>query len=224
MFKTYISNDLDMSQATQVIQCAQKFILLIPQLSDIEQIIHPLGKSSNQIITANNGCHIGEKDVAFYNSKDNSYQAVKVDGTGAVIINEVSETHASLLESKVDEYFKTPECLTRMQIKNILEFACSIGLVDMYNSDRSFIQKQMTPVGSHSFKNYGLYKSNSHNICLAIRLVGNGEFIGPAATPQKFKDGAVIVKQGENFRLVQSDIFERTYQLPNGEAINVSNL
>ena len=223
--QTYKASDLDMSKSTPVISAAQKFILPITQLADAEPLVYPAGdKNAGQPITDWEGKPIGDTGLVFFNGKDNAYQAVKGNGSGVVIINEVSEAQAQKLKEKVSEYASCPENLTCKQIKEILQYAQSIGLVDMYNSDRSFVQNKMTPVGNAGANCYGLHKRDDRDICLAVKLEGAGQFIGPSATPQKFEKGAVIVKQGDDFRLVQDDIFERTYLQANGSPAQSANL
>ena len=155
---------------------------------------------------------------------DQSTQAVKGDGTGVIIINEVTEAQAAILTAKVETLGGTPEALNLTQIKEVLKNAADIGLTDMYNSERSFIQSKMTPVGHLGHDGFGLHKRDDRDICLAVRLDGHGEFIGPAASPQQFEKGAVIVQQGDKFRLVQSDIFERTYRAADNSPLNTKAL
>jgi len=45
-------------------------------------------------------------------------------------------------------------------------------------------------------------------------------FEGPAASPQEFAQGGVIVEQGGKMRGVQPDIFVRTYRLSDGRPIS----
>ena len=52
----------------------------------------------------------------------------------------------------------------------------------------------------------------------AIYIPGAFFFEGPAASPQEFRDGGVIVEQGGKMRGVQTDIFVRTYKLSDGRA------
>ena len=52
-------------------------------------------------------------------------------------------------------------------------------------------------------------------------MPGTGAFQGPAATPQKFENGAVILKQGEQEpRLVQPKAFVETYTNDDGSQID----
>jgi len=106
------------------------------------------------------------------------------------------------------------------QVKEVLAYAKNdLGLSDTYNSDRGFVNSKMTPVAKNlSFGEnsspMGLFKRDDRDICKAIRLEGEGEFRGTvAATPQKFNNGAIIVQQGNDIKLIQPEIFDETYRL-----------
>lgn len=223
--------DLDMSKAAKVISAAQKFILPIPALSDGEPLVYPSGtqdRDGNSIegkpITDWEGKPIGETGVVFYNGKDRSVQAVKGDDTGVIIFNEATEEQARTLMGRVVELAGTPQALNQPAIQAVLATAGAIGLTDRYNSDRGFIQSKMTPMGNLGADCFGLYKRDDRDICLAVRLDGKGVFIGPAATPQIYDDGAVIVQQGNDFRLIQPREFERTYRLADNSPVNARTL
>lgn len=82
----------------------------------------------------------------------------------------------------------------------------------------------MTPVGDLGANEYGLYKRDDRDLCHAVRLEGSGFFQGPAASPQKFEHGAVIVQQDKEYRLVQCDAFERSYCYSDNTAIDAREL
>ncbi len=220
-----------MSKAAKVISAAQKFILPIPALSDGEPLVYPSGtqdRDGNSIegkpITDWEGKPIGETGVVFYNGKDRSVQAVKGDDTGVIIFNEATEEQARTLMGRVVELAGTPQALNQPAIQAVLATAGAIGLTDRYNSDRGFIQSKMTPMGNLGADCFGLYKRDDRDICLAVRLDGKGVFIGPAATPQIYDDNAVIVQQGNDFRLIQPREFERTYRLADNSPVNARTL
>jgi hypothetical protein len=110
----------------------------------------------------------------------------------------------------------------------VLDYArTELNLGDMYNSTVSFINTKMTPVsvddvtqaGGHEVDAFGLMKRDDRDVCQAVYVPGRFVFEGPAITPQVFESGGVIVRQGEEFRGVQPDIFARTYRLANGKPI-----
>ncbi|OJX15217.1 MAG: hypothetical protein BGO82_11050 [Devosia sp. 67-54] len=170
------------------------------------------------------GNAIGQSGVVFYNGKDRAVQAARGDGSGVIIMNEVNDQQAKKLTSFIEQLAGTPEALSLAQIKAVLEMARGLGLEDTYNSDRGFVQSKMSPVGDLGADGFGLHKRDDRDICPAIRLTGEGTFAGPAATPQQFRDGAVIVRQGDNYRLIQSDVFERTYRHSDNSAVRTEEL
>jgi hypothetical protein len=100
-----------------------------------------------------------------------------------------------------------------------------LKLGDMYNSTRDFVRSRMTPVLASGAgvpsesPDYGLKKRDDRDICYAVYVPGRFQFEGPAATPQVFDNGGVIVAQGGELRGVQPDIFVRTYRLADGRSI-----
>lgn len=226
--RTISAEDLDMSNAASVISKAQKFILPIGNLKDGVKLVYPPGdENAGQKILDFEKNPIGDTGVIFYNSTDNSVQAVQGNDTGVIIFNLVTEHQAGLLRARHDELANassTPGILDHAGILAFLDYATSLGLTDRYNSTRDFIRKRMTPVGDLGQNEFGLYKRDDRDICKAVRLDGRGFFKGPAASPQKFEDGAVIVQQGAEYRLVQCEAFERTYCYSNNTAIDAREL
>jgi hypothetical protein len=215
---------LDPANSTAVISSAQKFILPVPRLeAGGEPLVYPPGhEKAGQPILDYEGKPVGERGLVFFNGKDQSWQAVAGDGEGVIIFNEVTRDQAAMLDRKVRELNQEPHKLTLVQLKQVLDYARNdLNLNDMYNSTRSFIKSKMTPVTANSANDevYGLKKRDERDLCQAIYIPGAFTFEGPAATPQVFENGGVIVKQGADVRGVQPDIFIRTYQLQNGQQI-----
>lgn len=226
--RTISAQDLDMSNAASVISRAQKFILPIGKLKDGVKLEYPSGheKAGERILDFEKK-PIGNRGVIFYNSTDNSVQAVQGDGSGVIIFNLVNQSQAGLLKAKHDELAKasrTPGILDHSGVQAFLDYATSLGITDRYNSTRDFIRKKMTPVGDLGANEYGLYKRDDRDLCHAVRLEGSGFFQGPAASPQKFEHGAVIVQQDKEYRLVQCDAFERSYCYSDNTAIDAREL
>ena len=63
-----------------------------------------------------------------------------------------------------------------------------------------------------------------HTRCQNIRRQTADNFHGPAASPQLFSGGAVIVEQGDGVRLVQTDVFLETYVHADGSKISVTQI
>jgi hypothetical protein len=220
----------DEASSTAVISSAQKFILPVPAFGQGgEPLVYPEGdpKAGKQILDYE-GKTIGERGLVFFNAKDKSWQAVQGDGSGVVIINEVTKDQADRLHAKIREFQQDPRKLTLDQFKRVLDYARNdLSLGDMYNSTVSFIKSKMTPVSESDTPHtsgaeveaFGLMKRDDRDVCQAVYIPGRFVFEGPAVTPQVFENGGVIVRQGNEFRGVQPDIFARTYRLANGNPV-----
>ena len=217
--------------STPVISNAQKFIIPVPAfVQGGEPLVYPQSyEKAGQPILDYTGKPVGDRGLVFFNGKDKSWQAVKGDGEGVIIINEVTQEQAKKLYQKVQELKPDPNNLTLDELKQVLSFAQQqLGLIDMYNSSRAFVQEKMTPViagevpkvNGNEGKAYGFVKRDDRDVNQAIYIPGEFVFEGPAATPQEFKDGGVIVEQGGKMRGVQPDIFVRTYKLSDGRSIS----
>jgi len=220
----------DESSSTAVISGAQKFIIPVPAYgASGERLIYPKShERAGQPIVDYEGKAIGERGVVFFNAKDQSWQAVAGDGHGVIIVNEVTKGQAEKIYDKIKQFQTDPQKLSVDQLKKVLDYAREeLRLGDMYNSTRSFIKLKMTPVvasetpptGGQPIEAYGLMKRDDRDVCQAVYIPGRFVFEGPAATPQVFEDGGMIVKQGAEMRGVQPDIFIRTYQLADGKPI-----
>jgi len=217
--------------STSVISNAQKFIIPVPAfVQGGEPLVYPQSyEKAGQPILDFTGKPVGDRGLVFFNGKDKSWQAVKGDGEGVIIINEVTQEQAKKLYQKVQELKPDPNNLTLDELKQVLSFAQQqLGLIDMYNSSRAFVQEKMTPViagevpkvNGNEVKAYGFVKRDDRDVNQAIYIPGEFVFEGPAASPQEFKDGGVIVEQGGKMRGVQPDIFVRTYKLSDGRSIS----
>ena len=219
---------VDASTGTAVISSAQKFILPVPVLAGGgEPLRYPAGheKAGTPILDFQ-GKPVGERGLVFFNDKDQSVQAVSGDGQGVVIINEVTAEQADQIDRRIQQLGASHDALTVEQLKQILDFARKeLKLGDMYNSTRDFVRERMTPVltsGNAADANavYGLKKRDDRDICYAVYVPGRFVFEGPAATPQVFENGGVIVAQAGELRGVQPDVFLRTYRLADGRSIS----
>lgn len=219
----------DPANSTVVISSAQKFIIPVPKLnSGGEPLVYPKGhEKAGKPILDYEGKPVGERGLVFLNAKDQSWQAVAGDGEGVIIINEVTQEQAERLDQKVRELQQDPHQLSLSQLKQVIDYARdNLKLTDMYNSTRSFVTSKMTPVATDEARRaegvepYGLKKRDDRDLCHAIYIPGKFTFEGPAASPQVFDNGGVIVEQEGKFRGVQPDIFLRTYRLQNGRQIS----
>jgi hypothetical protein len=217
--------------STPVISSAQKFIIPVPAFGQKgEPLVYPKGyERAGQPILDYKGQPIGDRGLVFFNYKDKSVQAVAGDGQGAIIINEVTQEQAKKLYQKIQALHPDPNDLTLSELKQVLAYAREkLGLEDMYNTTRSFVKEKMTPaiagqvprVNGKEIEAYGFKKRDDRDVNQAVYIPGNFVFEGPAATPQVFKNGGVIVEQGGKMRGVQPEIFVRTYRLSDGRPIS----
>jgi filamentous hemagglutinin family protein len=216
--------------STPVISQAQKFILPVPTLSSAgEKLVYPPHhERAGESITDWQGNSVGDTGIVFFNAKDQAWQAAPGDGSAVIIINEVTEEQATRILGKIHEFSQDPNDLSLGELKQVLAFVREeLALGDMYNSTRQFVAEHMTPVlsdkeistQSNPLDAFGLMKRDDKDICQAVYVPGPFQFQGPTMTPQVFKDGGVLIQQGDSIRGVQPDVFQRTYRHADGRII-----
>jgi hypothetical protein len=219
--------DFSPENSTAVISNAQKFILPVPAFADGgEPLVHPRGDKQGQPITDWEGKPIGERGVVFSNPKDMSTQGVQGDGSGVIIMNEVTAAQAEKLKGKVNQMGGDPNAFSVDQVKDLLSYAKNdLGIKDMYNSDKGFVGSKMNQIESHSsgIEAYGLHRRDDRDVCQAVFVSEVGRFTGNETT-HSYSNGAVILKQGDDHRLIQPAEFERTYTHANGNRISRDDL
>ena len=227
-----VSTDLRLGpdNGTAVISDAQKFIIPVPAFGgDGEPLVYPQGhEKAGRPILDYEGKPVGERGLVFFNVKDQAVQAVAGDGDGVIIVNEVTREQAEKLHRKIQSFQQDPSKLTLPQLKEALDYAREdLQLGDMYNSTRSFVKAKMTPAApgeapraaGGEIEAYGLMKRDDRDVCHAVYIPGKFVFEGPAATPQVFANGGVVLEQGGKYRGVQPEVFVRTYRLHDGRPI-----
>ena len=174
----------------------------------------------------------GSEGLVFWNYKGQCWQGV-VSEVGIILFNEATEKQVEQVIAKIDELTDNgdPTTLTADQIRQVLEFANSIGLGDQYDSYRTYVAEALgragqTPTTSDGTEiaDYGWYVRTGKDVWEATYLTGNCEFAGPSGSPEKFDDGGVVIRKGDDMRSVQSDVFERTYMAPDGSPLKVTDL
>ena len=98
----------------------------------------------------------------------------------------------------------------------------------MYNSSHSFIDEKMSYVDAPSvdtsgdeIQSFGLMKRDDRDICYAIFHRGAFSLKTGSETERThhFENGGVVLKQGDDIRGIQPDIFARTYKLVDGSPV-----
>jgi hypothetical protein len=219
--------DFGPDASTAVVSGSLRFILPVPVFRDGgEPLVYPDGEKAGQPVTDWRGRPMSGRGLVFFNADDRSYQVVRGDGNDVIIIGLITQSEATKLVAKVLEFAPDPNALRLEHIKEVLRYAREdLGLLAIYNSSRAFVAAKMSRVAPDTgISAFGLHKRDERDVCRAVYVPGSGEFRGPAATPQKFANGAVIVKQGNDVRLVQPGAFEAMYAHVDGRPLKVSEL
>ncbi|GLU51541.1 hypothetical protein Dfri01_10020 [Dyadobacter frigoris] len=217
---------------TAVISNAQKFVIPVPELKEKgELLIYPKNhrRRGEPIEYPESSGSLG-RGIVFYNFKDKTIQAAIGDGKNVIIINEVTQEQAQELNLKITKLHPKVNDLSLKDLKQIISYAHhQLGLSDMYNSTRVFVNQNMISILPNVDPNikvdsaYGFKMRDNRTVNRAIYIPGKFLFEGPAATPQRFYNGGVIVEQNGKMRGVQPKIFIRTYLLANGKSIKSLN-
>jgi hypothetical protein len=172
---------------------------------------------------------IGNLGLVFFNQPDQTVQAVVGDGSGVIIINEVTVDQADALHQYIMSLTPDPAALTLEPLKQVLAYAqVELGLGDMYNSEHIYVKENMSTIDIWKAEiadatvdlAYGFKKRDDRDISHAIYIPGHFQFQRDSlTTPQLFEAGGVIVLQAGGVRGVQPDIFIRTYSFSDGQPI-----
>jgi hypothetical protein len=216
--------DFGPDAATPVISDALKFVIPVPAFEGGGEPLVPPDADGPFLNWA--GKPITGRGVVFFNPDDRSWQAARGDGQAVVILNMVTPRDGERLAARVAEFAADPNELTLGQFKAVLGFARDdLGLIAIYDSTRDAIARSMSKADPDlGIAAYGLFRRNRADLCEAVFVPGAGAFQGPAATPQQFDDGAVIVRHGSSVRLVQRAAFEATYKHVDGRPLRASEL
>jgi hypothetical protein len=227
MTRTITAGDIDFGAraSTLVYSDTLRFILPVPKLAGGgEPLVAPPGEKAAESFVDHRGRPIKGRGVVFFNPDDECWQAAPGDGTAVIIISPIDEAQGAKLSAKVASLSPDPEALTLEQIKAVVGFAGELGIGAAYDSTRAFVAERMTPVDPKAPAGSGLHWRNARDACRAVFVPGAGRYRGPAATPQTFRNGAVMLKQGKSVRLAQPKSFEATYRFADGRPARISEL
>jgi hypothetical protein len=220
--------DFAADRSTAVVSSTQRFIIPMPAPEDDGDppLLYPDGERAGQPILDQQGRPMRGKGLVFFNADDGCYQVARANGRDVIIVGAVTEENAAKIDAKVRTLRADPANLSIDDIAYVLRFVTKeLGLIAIYNSTRQFVADKMIAVGAGTgATSYGLHRRDDRDVCRAVYIPGSGQFAGPAATPQLFDDGAVIVRQGPNVRLVQPNAFEATYRHADGRRLRVGDL
>jgi hypothetical protein len=225
--RTLSAHDFDFgdSASTLVYSDTLRFILPVPKLEGGGELLHPPPGEAGESFKDHHGNPIQGRGVAFFNPADDCWQVARGDGAAVIIIAPVTEDQGDLLMAKVRSLSADPERLTLEQLKAMISYALDeLKMRAAFDSSRAYVAERMTPVHAGEPPGLGLHRRKVHDYCNAVFVPGAGRFLGPAASPQVFKKGAVILRQGDDVRLLQPDWFTVHYRFPDGRAALVSEL
>jgi hypothetical protein len=226
--RTITAEDIDFGESASTLVCSDslRFILPVPALTGGgEPLRPPAGEKAGDSFVDNRGRPIGGRGIVFFNPDDDCWQAAPGDGSAVIIISPVTEDEGAALLAAIRSLSADPERLTLEQLKAVIRHAVdNLKIRAAYNSTRVFVAEHMTPVDPPSPAGMGLHWRQARDCCQAVFVPGDGRFLGPAATPQAFEDGAVVLKQDDDVRLVQPESFEATYRHPDGRPAKVAEL
>jgi len=222
------ANDFDLSDSasTLVYSDSLRFILPVPKLEGGgEPLDPPRGERADGSFKDRNGRTIEGRGIVFFNPADDCWQVARGNGAAVIIIAPVTEDKGDALMAKVRSLSHDPEQLTLEQLKAIIRYAIdNLKMRAAFDSTRAYVAKRMTPVDPAAPPGLGLHRRKVHDYCYAVFVPGAGRFLGPAATPQVFKTGAVILRQGEDVRLLQPNWFATHYRFPDGRPAQAREL
>lgn len=213
--------DLNFQNALAVIPATQSFILPIPafetdELSEQQPVLKGSTKSGDN------------KGVVFLNAKDKSWQQVRSDGEGVVVINDVSPAQSKALLKKVMQLSNNqPENLDKDKIKLFLKFTHALGLKDVFQADKNFVETKMNmiEVWDSGVENLGFHKYQDKKEVLAVRFSGIVSFEDPSFSKHTYENGCVVVKNEDNkIQVVKPDVFLKSYTKPNGSPVTLFDI
>lgn len=165
-----------------------------------------------------------KRGLVFRNHTDKSWQVAEGDGSGVVVVNEVSPTDDSTILNARQEIIARRGDWCPSAVAALLGAITDMGYGDQFNSSRmEMVEMLRTKAGRHyDADGAGLYDRVGSPV-EAVRILGSGRFQGP--TVHSFDGDAVIIRHSANkVNLCQSDVFDRTYLTAGGLLITAEDL
>jgi hypothetical protein len=220
--------DIDFASAKAVVSAAQKFIVPVAAFVDADPLVYPPDtEKAGRPIVDGNGNRVGESGIIFFNSVDRCLQAAAADGRSVIIVNDVSGEQARAIESVISRLGEPIDNLSKAALEELIWVVTTeIGLVDVYNSTDDHVRSRMVPIlglgAVDGSRPSGWMRRNDKGVCNAVFVRGPGQFAGPAATPQQIPaQGAFVIRQGEEFRMVDTGVMLSTYVHVDGRPLEL---
>jgi hypothetical protein len=214
--------DFNENASAAVLSDSPRFVIPAPDFADGGE---PLARPDGKPLVDRQGRTIEGRGIAFIDPDDRAWEVAHGDGTAAILISPMNEPVAAAIAAEIARLVPSADALTVEQVRELLAFARrQPGVRATYATTRAYVAEAMVPGPEAAAAGYGLYHRRSDQICRAVFVPGRGEFLGPAASPQLFDDGAVVLKHGDSVRLIQSASFELGYRFLDGRMAHAVEL
>ena len=216
------AEQIDFSDAasTPVVSESLRFILPVPALEGGGE---PLRQPDGSRFFHRDGREMRGRGIVFFDRDDQCWETARGNGKDVIIFSPIDPAKAAALAARIGA---EPERLTLDELKAIIDFAYdALHVRSAHNAPRAYVAQAMGPTDqADAGRQYGLYRRKAGDVCRAVYVPGAGAFVGAGATPQRFKDGAVILRHGDSVRLVQPGSFEETYRFVDGRPARIADL
>jgi hypothetical protein len=214
--------DFNSPHALSVTSTTQKFVIPVPNMPDAPPLVYPQGheKAGQPILDWENK-PIGDRGIVFANRAE-SIAAAPTNGQSVFIVNNVNAAQAQAIQEKINALGGDVSKLSHAQYQELLtHIRDNVGLTDIYNSDKGYVQGKMTKIGTEGPPGAGLHQKNA-DVHKAVWVDGPVEIHGSsqaAGGVQKFEKGALVVHDGKEIRAIDAEIAHQTYRTADGKPL-----
>jgi hypothetical protein len=210
--------DFSDGASTAVISDAARFVLPVPVLAGGGE---PFTAPDGGALLDRKGRPIEGRGIVFLDPDDQSWEVAPGDGSGVILFGPMTPATTQALSRRIGE----ADALGLSELKAVIAYAVGdLAIRAAYASSKAYVAAAMVAEPDAAQQGYGLYRRLADQVCRAVYVPGSGSFLGPAASPQMFADGAVIIKHGDSIRLSQPASFEAAYRFMDGRPARVSEL
>jgi hypothetical protein len=214
--------DFGDSASSAVVSDAHRYVLPVPVLAGGGE---PLVRPDGAPLIDREGRAIVGRGIVLFDHDDNAWEVAPGDGSAVILFGPVTEAAADAFSRRIGELASDPRDLTLSDLKALIAFACGeLAIRASYTTSWRYVDATMVPEAGVSAGGHGLYRRRADQVCRAVYVPGAGAFRGPAASPQLFADGAVIIQHADSVRLAQPASFEAFYRFLDGRPARVSEL
>ncbi len=203
-----------MKRGIPVKLAARSFIIPVPKgAGEFMTYPHDVGPFKKGDAVCNKEGVPKGQGIVFKNYTDGAVQAARGDGKSMIIVNAISEEQADRLWAYYNEKISDPEHTGTGTIREVLDYAhFELGIDDFFNGDRvkipGFEKLRVHP----TCPDCGSFLRRSDEMRRAVLGHGQGEYKGPAASPQQFNGNVIAVGNEKHIWMVQAAAFVNTYR------------